>query len=99
MPGLNPHHHHHNNDNPLEPESYYKSEPESRRHMSITSRSSQVSHHFSPSLAPQSQPLTPQTAGTKRRRDSGGEHDNVLGHDFVGGSRRRSFTLPTGYGQ
>ena len=105
----------------LEPESYYKSEPDTRR-MTLAQNSTHHAQqppppppHYHQSVhnstnqllqPPQTQhyhPLTPapQVAGIKRSRDEDGEEyveRGPPGSEIGGGSRRRSFTLPTGYG-
>ena len=94
----------------LEPESYYKSEPESRR-ISISQHVGQqtprTSLPFSPTAAnhPHQQYATlassQQASGVKRRRDEAGEEPNAsrtqLGANLSSSQRRRSFTLPSGY--
>jgi hypothetical protein len=112
----------------LEPESYYKSEPENRR-ISLSQHGApqqqQEAHHFSPTIAPHSQMLhqqqqqqqqqqsqqpphfatlasTPLSAGLKRRR-ADAEDEELVGHGQLGADmgssqRKRSFTLPSGYG-
>ena len=85
----------------MEPESYYKSEPENRR---ISSAHSQ--QHYSPSIAPQShQSQSQQTPShfspslqPKRESDGGNPTESSGLAPEIGGGRRRSFTVPSGYG-
>ena len=101
-------------EHPLEPESYYKSEPGNRRFSTAHStHSTHSQQHYSPSLPPQtqqSQPQQPQhyspslqpqhSAGLKRSRDGseGSQGENSGLAPELGGGRRRSFTVPSGYG-